>query len=187
MKTELENAIEVLEKGELILYPTATVWGIGCDATNPNAVEKIYKLKNRTSNKALICLVSGIEMLKEYLEDSIPLKALEIIRESEQPITIIYSNPKGIARNLVLEDNTLAVRIAKDDFCRELIKNFEKPIVSTSANISGHHTPKAFEQIDSEIAKGVDYIVNLYREPIEANPSKIIKINLNGDVIVVRE
>lgn len=165
-----------------ILYPTDTVWGIGCDATESVAVAKIYKLKNREESKSLIILVSSVNMLKKYV--SVPKKALEIIKETEKPTTIIYQNPKNIATNAVSkEDNTVAIRIVQDDFCRKLIKKFGKPIISTSANVSGEPTPKSFLKISKPILEGVDYIVNLQQERETTKSSTILKIE--GDSIVV--
>ena len=165
-----------------ILYPTDTVWGIGCDATESAAVAKIYKLKNREESKSLIILVSSVNMLKKYV--SVPKKALEIIKETEKPTTIIYQNPKNIATNAISkEDNTVAIRIVQDDFCRKLIKKFGKPIISTSANVSGEPTPKSFLKISKPILEGVDYIVNLQQERETTKSSTILKIE--GDSIVV--
>ena len=140
--TELNNCIEILEKGGLILYPTDTVWGIGCDATNEKAVQEVYRIKQREDNKALICLVANDAMLEKHVEH-IPDLAYDLMDLSTKPTTIIYDAPKGIAKNLIADDNTLAIRVASDKFCRYLINKFKKPIVSTSANISGHVTPKS--------------------------------------------
>lgn len=168
-----------------ILYPTDTVWGIGCDATESVAVAKIYKLKNREESKSLIILVSSINMLKKYV--SVPKKAIEIIKNAEKPTTIIYQNPKNIAFNAISsEDNTVAIRIVQDDFCRKLIKKFGKPIVSTSANISGDATPKSFSEISQPILESVDYIVSLQQERKTTKSSTILKIEDNK-IIVLRE
>ncbi len=174
-----------LSKNGLILYPTDTVWGIGCDATNPVAVKKVYDLKKREDSKALVCLVSDIEMLKAYVT-SVPDKAIEIIVSATQPTTLIYNNPIGFAHNLVASDNTIAIRIPHSEFCVALIKAFKKPIVSTSANISGESTPKCFEEISDHILKGVDYVVNLQYEKKNAKPSSILKLETDGSVTVIR-
>lgn len=179
------KTINNLIKGEIILYPTDTVWGIGCDATNEVAVKKIYKLKNREESKSLIILVDSIEMLREYL-DEIPEKAIEILNNSKKPTTIIYKNPKNLAKNTIASDNTIAIRIPKNDFCLQLIKEFGKPIVSTSANISGKPTPKSFRDISKSILQSVDYVVDLQQDNTTEKSSTILKID--GDsVIVIRE
>ena len=174
-----------LNKGSTILYPTDTVWGLGCDATNEAAVKKIYKLKNREESKSLIILVDSIEMLQNHVE-SIPEKALETLRTSVKPTTIIYNNPKRLASNAIASDNTIAIRIPKDEFCIQLIKEFGKPIVSTSANVSGEPTPKSFSEISEAILKNVDYVVDLHQEKIAEKSSTILKIE-GDDVIVIRE
>lgn len=174
-----------LKKGSTILYPTDTVWGLGCDATNEEAVKRIYKLKNREESKSLIILVDSIEMLQNHIE-SIPEKALETLRTSVRPTTIIYNNPKGLALNTIALDNTIAIRIPKDEFCIQLIKEFGKPIVSTSANVSGEPTPKSFSEISEAILKNVDYVVDLHQEKIAEKSSTILKIE-GDDVIVIRE
>ena len=133
---EVNESLGVLKRGGLLLYPTDTVWGIGCDATNANAIDKIYALKKRKESKALICLVSDMKMLNQFVEE-IPEVAYNILKYASQPTTIIYDKPIRIAENLVGEDNTLGIRIVQDEFCRTLIKKLGKPLVSTSANISG--------------------------------------------------
>lgn len=168
------------------MYPTDTVWGIGCDATNVEAVKKIYDLKAREDSKALICLVANDFMLEKYIEQ-VPEVAYDLIDLSEKPVTIIYDNPKGIAPNLVASDNSLAVRVASDKFCQYLVNKFKKPIVSTSANISGHPTPKSFIEIDHSVIEGVDYTVNLYRDRKNGSPSSIIKLGTDGTVKVIRK
>ncbi|CAM4171958.1 L-threonylcarbamoyladenylate synthase [Zobellia nedashkovskayae] len=185
LNTEINKCIEVLQNGGLILYPTDTVWGIGCDATNEVAVQKIYDLKQRKDSKALICLVANDAMLERTIEE-VPEVAYDIIDLSTKPTTIIYDKPKGVAKNLVAADNTLGVRVASDKFCRYLINKFKKPIVSTSSNISGRPTPKSFDEIDAVILKGVDYVVNLQPEQKSAVPSAIIKLSNDGTVKVIR-
>ncbi len=186
MQKQLKNTIEILENEGTILYPTDTVWGLGCDATNTDAVKKIYQLKQRDDSKALICLVSDIDMLKKYLK-STPTSALDIISTSTKPTTIIYDSPIGFAENLIASDNTIAIRIPNNEFCKTLIEKFGKPIVSTSANISGEPTPKSFKEISAAILKDVDYVVNLQSEKTTVKPSTIIKINSDGLVTVIRE
>lgn len=184
--TELGNCIEVLQQGGLILYPTDTVWGIGCDATNEHAVRKVYRLKEREDTKALICLVANDAMLEKHVEH-VPDLAYDLIDLSTKPTTIIYDRPKGIAKNLIAQDNTLAIRVASDKFCRYLINTFKTPIVSTSANISGRATPKTFSEIEDVILKGVDYVVNLEPQRTKSTPSSIIKLGNDGTVKVIRE
>jgi L-threonylcarbamoyladenylate synthase len=184
-KKALREAEEVLANGGVILYPTDTVWGLGCDATNSKAVEKIYKIKNRADSKSLICLVSDVAMLERHIEE-VPEPAYDIIDFSEKPTTIIYDAPKGVAASVIADDNSLGIRVAKDKFCKYLITNFKKPIVSTSANISGAPTPKQFEEIDAKILSAVDYIVPLQPEFNQGAASTIIKIKNNGEVRIIR-
>ena len=183
---EIEKATEILNKGGLLLYPTDTVWGIGCDATNPEAVKKIYELKKREDNKALICLVSDIRMLERYVYE-VPEAAYDIVELSDKPTTIIYDQPINVANNLIAEDNTLAIRVASDEFCQKLIRKLKRPMVSTSANISGQPTPKSYSEISKDILKGVDYVVNLHREKQNNTPSTIIKLSNNGVVKIIRK
>jgi L-threonylcarbamoyladenylate synthase len=186
MQNEIQNAFKVLKEGGVILYPTDTVWGIGCDANNAMAVENIFKLKRRHDSKALICLVADDRMLKKYIKN-VPLAAYDIFDVPEQPITIIYDDPQNLAKNPIAEDNTIAIRIPDDEFCFQLLRKFNGAIVSTSANISGQPTPKSFREIPEEILKGVDYIVNLHHEKKMAKPSSIIKLSSDGKVKVIRK
>lgn len=186
MQEEIHNSLKTLKSGGTLLYPTDTVWGLGCDATNVEAVQKIYALKQREESKALICLVSDVVMLERIFRE-IPDAAYDIIDHTDKPTTIIYDKPSGIAKNLIGEDNSLAVRVVKDEFCRQLIKKLNRPIVSTSANISGSPTPKSFKEINNEILSGVDYVVNLHREKICSQPSTIIKLSGSGLVKIIRK
>ncbi|SFD32425.1 L-threonylcarbamoyladenylate synthase [Algibacter pectinivorans] len=186
MQTEINNALQILKNGGIILYPTDTVWGIGCDATNPEAVKKVYNLKNRVDSKALICLVADDRMLKQYV-NTVPETALNIIEISEKPTTIIYDDAKNLAPNLIADDGSIAIRIPNDDFCYWISRKLNKPLVSTSANISGDPTPKSFKEISDEILKGVDYVVNLHHEKICNKPSSIIKISNSNVVKIIRE
>ena len=185
MHTEIKNALQVLKNGGLILYPTDTVWGIGCDATNPEAIQKIYKLKERTDSKALICLVADDRMLKKYVKE-IPSAAFDIIDIADSPTTIIYDEAQNLAQNLIADDGTIAIRIPNDEFCFQLCRKFNGAIVSTSANISGESTPKSYKKISPAILKGVDYVVNLHHEKICSKLSSIIKLSNNGVVKVIR-
>ena len=158
---------------------------LGCASLIRFAVQKIFKIKKRNKSKAMICLVNDINMLKQYVE-YIPDAAEDILKYSQKPTTIIYEKPKHIAENLISEENTLAFRIVKNKFCQNLIQTLNKPIVSTSANTSGKPTPKTFKEIEKEILKGVDYIVNLKSNRKTSTPSSIIKLSNNGKVEVVR-
>lgn len=186
IKEEIESALNVLKRGGLILYPTDTVWGIGCDATNAEAVEKVFQLKKRSDKKSLICLVSDFKMLNEYIEN-VPEVAYDILKYAKKPTTIIYDDPIRVAENIIAEDNSLAMRVAKDDFCKKLIKKFRRPIVSTSANVSDSKTPQSFTEIDTLILEGVDYVVNLHHEKKSGKPSAIIKLKNDGSVKVIRK
>ena len=186
MNTEINNALKILKQGGLILYPTDTVWGIGCDATNVEAVENVFKLKQRNDSKALICLVADDRMLKKYI-NKIPEAALDIIDLAEKPTTIIYDEPQNLAHNLIASDNTIAIRIPNDDFCFQLLRKLNGAIVSTSANISSQPTPNSYKEISQEILKGVDYVVNLHHEKTSSKPSSIIKLSNDGIVKVIRQ
>ncbi|MBJ2175784.1 threonylcarbamoyl-AMP synthase [Aureibaculum sp. A20] len=186
MKQEIKNSLAKLKLGGTILYPTDTVWGLGCDATNEKAVSRIFEIKKRNESKSLVILVDGIEMLKKYVSD-IPEKVVEILNTSERPTTIIYNHPVGLAKNVIAKDNTVAIRIVKHDFCQNIISTLGNPLVSTSANISGMPTPNSFEEIDQSILEAVDYVVNLQLEKITTIPSRIIKISDNGAIVVIRD
>ena len=181
---EVIIALKKLKQRGIILYPTDTVWGIGCDATNEKTVAKIYTIKQREESKSVIILVDSITMLKNYVEE-ISDKAIGIIEKAEEPTTVIYNNPKGLASNVVASDNTVAIRIVKDKFCQELIKQFRKPIVSSSANISDKPTPKSFKEIDKSILEAVDYVVNLRQDKIATRASRIIKILKKGELQIL--
>jgi L-threonylcarbamoyladenylate synthase len=186
LANEIIKALQVLKQGGIILYPTDTVWGIGCDATNPEAIEKIYTLKKRNDSKSLVCLVADDIMLKKYVK-KIPEAAFSIFEVSEKPITIIYDQAQNLANNLIAKDGSIAIRIPDDAFCYQLIRKFNSAIVSTSANISGETTPKSFKEIPNEILKGVDYIVDLPSGKKQKKPSSIIKLSNDGKVQVIRE
>ncbi|WP_435262774.1 L-threonylcarbamoyladenylate synthase [Tenacibaculum sp. nBUS_03] len=182
----INKVSEVLLAGKTILYPTDTVWGLGCDATNDKAVSKIYKIKKREESKSLIILVSSLSMLKEYV--NVPKNVIKVIKESIKPTTIIYQNPIGISGKIInKEDNSVAIRIVKDDFCQKLITQFGKPIVSTSANISGEDTPNSFEDISEEVKLNTEFIVSLLdKKQKTIKPSTILKINKEGLIITLR-
>ena len=180
MQTEINKALDTLKQGGIILYPTDTIWGIGCDATNSNAIEKIFKLKKRADSKALISLVANEQQLK-LITEIIP--DLDI---TSSPITIVYPNVKKLAENLLAENGSAAIRIVQDTFCQKLILSFGKAIVSTSANISGEMAPKQFSEISKEIKNNVDYIVNLRQNELMSTPSSILMINEDTDITKIR-
>ncbi len=175
-----------MKQGGTLLYPTDTVWGLGCDATNPEAVKKIYNLKQREDTKALICLVADDRMLKRYVKE-LPSMAIDIIHIANKPTTIIYDAAQHLAPNLIADDGSIAIRVPDDEFCYQLCRKFNGAVVSTSANISGEATPRSFKEISPAILKGVDYVVNLHREKICHKPSSIIKLSNNGIVKVIRQ
>jgi L-threonylcarbamoyladenylate synthase len=183
---EVQKAFEIIANGGIILYPTDTVWGIGCDATNELAIEKIYALKKRVESKSMIVLMNGEKMMYQVFKN-IPEVAWQIIDLSEKPTTLILDKPKNIAKSIIGIDDTLGVRIVKEPFCFKLMERMKKPLVSTSANISGMFTPKSFKEIAPEIIKGVDYVVNLHQEKICDKPSTIIKLGLDNQVKVIRK
>ena len=185
VEQEIIKSLEVLKNDEVLLYPTDTVWGLGCDATCDTAVEKIYKIKQRSESKSLIILVANVEMLLNYIKD-IPVSVLELLKSVTKPTSIIYKNPVGLAKNVVASDFTVAIRIPDNEFCKELINRFGKPIVSTSANISGNPTPQSFKEIESAILESVDYVVNLQREERNEKSSTILKVEDNGEIVVLR-
>lgn len=187
MNEDIKKACEVLNKGGIILYPTDTIWGIGCDATNEDAVKKIYELKHRADNKSMIVLLDSPAKLDYYIKD-VPELSWDLIEVSEKPLTIIYDDARQVAKNLIAEDGSLAIRITKERFSAELCKRFRKAIVSTSANISGQPSPRNFSEISEDIKNGVDFIVN-YRqdETSTPKPSGIIKLGKGGEIKIIRE
>jgi L-threonylcarbamoyladenylate synthase len=187
LKEEINKALEVLKAGGIILYPTDTVWGLGCDATNAEAVAKIYALKNRADSKSLIILIDNDSKLQSYVSE-IPDVAYDLIEFTEKPLTIIYDGAKNLAKNLIGADGSIGIRIPKHDFCQQLIQRFRKPIVSTSANISGEHTPENFSEISEYILNGVDLIIDLEQESSEKKSSStIIKLGAGGQFEFIRK
>ncbi|MCW2119712.1 L-threonylcarbamoyladenylate synthase [Flavobacterium sp. 7A] len=183
---EILNAYEVIKEGGIILYPTDTVWGIGCDASNPEAVAKIYKLKQRAETQSMICLMNGDKMLYNVFKE-IPEVAWQIMDLSENPTTLILDNPRNVAANIIATDKTLGIRLVKEPFCFKLMERMKKPLVSTSANISGQPTPKSFKEISPAIVSGVDYVVNWNRELVCGKPSTIIKLGNDHQVKIIRK
>jgi len=186
MKEDIVKCISVLQNGGLILYPTDTVWGIGCDATNPEAIEKVFALKGRISSKALITLVGSDSMLERTVVD-MPNIAWDLLDAATSPLTLIYDKVKGIAENAIAEDGSCGIRLTNDVFCQQLIQRFGKPIISTSANQSGEATPMTFSEIDQHILKGVDFVVNFRQnEHTKKKASNIIKLQNNGAIKIIR-
>lgn len=187
MLDDLKKALNILTTGGLILYPTDTIWGIGCDATNEKAVDKIYALKKRKDEKSMIILIDSESELSKYVYQ-IPEIALNLIRTADKPLTIIYPGAQNIARNLVAKDGSIGIRIVRDTFCNTLISKFGRPVVSTSANISGSTWPANYNDINNHIIQSVDYVVKWrQQESAQDRPSGIIKLELNGKVKVIRE
>ena len=186
MIEDIKKACEVLQAGGLILYPTDTIWGIGCDATNEEAVRKVYALKKRMDNKAVLVLTDSTAKLNMYVSD-IPDIAWDLIEVADKPLTIIYANAKNLAPNLLGEDGSVGIRITKEDFSRRLCERFRKPLVSTSANISGESAPKNFQEISDIIKNGGDYIVKYRQDDMsQAKPSNIIKLGDGGVIQIIR-
>lgn len=186
MIEELKKAQEVLYKGGLILYPTDTIWGIGCDATNEDAVRRVYELKQRVDSKAMLVLVDSPAKLQFYVRE-VPEVAWDLVDLAEKPLTIIYPGARNLASNLLAEDGSIGIRLTKEPFSRGLCERFRKAIVSTSANVSGAPSPKNFSEISAEIKNGVDYVVDFRQdEKAPAVPSSIIKIGLGGQIQIIR-
>jgi len=184
---DLKLSLNTLREGGVILYPTDTIWGLGCDATNQDAVEKIFEIKKRSDSRSLIILVNGFGMLERYVKN-IPPIAAEILDVSEKPITIIYPEGKNLAPGICNEDGSVGIRVCTDDFCGELIARFRKPIVSTSANISDSPSPSVFSEIGEDIISSADYVVKYRQSGNNKNtPSSIIKVEDNGVIKIIRK
>ena len=182
----MEKLLETLKSGGIILYPTDTIWGIGCDATDDEAVMKIFELKNRDQNKPLIILVESEKRLQDLVE--VPAIAWDIMDLSEKPITIVYDAPKGISKNLLAEDGSIGIRLVKDEFCKRLISKLNKPIVSTSANFSGEKSPKSFADISQKLINEVDAVAESQKSRVsEWEASSIIRVWNDGRIKVIRE
>jgi len=187
LQDEVKKAIEVMKAGGVILYPTDTVWGIGCDATNAEAVKKIYEIKKREDSKAMLSLIDSEARLSRYVRRVADV-TWDLIEMSDKPLTIIYNNVTGLAPNLIAEDGSAGIRITREEFSKELCFRFQKPIVSTSANISGEPTPQTFDEISDEIKEAVDYVVRYNQRCKEKHkPSSIIKIDENGEFTIIRK
>ena len=187
LQDEVKKAVEVMRNGGVILYPTDTVWGIGCDATNEEAVKRVYEIKRRSDSKALICLVDSEARLTRYVR-RVSDVTWDMIELATKPLTVIYDNATGLAPNLLAEDGSVGIRITNEEFSKELCFRFQKPIVSTSANISGEPTPQTFDEISDEIKNAVDYVVKYSQRCKEKHqPSSIIKINADGEFTIIRK
>ncbi|MBA8985558.1 MULTISPECIES: L-threonylcarbamoyladenylate synthase [Sphingobacterium] len=186
-KEDLNQALETLKSGGLILYPTDTIWGIGCDATNPEAVEKIFALKGRDKGKSMIILLGNDNQLVSYVRE-VPEVAYELLEASEKPLTIIYSNAKNLAPNAIAEDGSIGIRVVKHPFCEQLLQRFRKPIVSTSANISGEPSARNFSEISEDIIQGVDYVVKFGQQELSnGTASTIMKLDPSGKFEFIRK
>lgn len=186
MTDDIKKACEVMQAGGIILYPTDTIWGIGCDATNEKAVQRVYELKRRADNKAMLVLMDSSAKLEAYVND-IPDIAWDLIEVADKPLTIIYSNAKNLATNLLGNDGSVGIRISNEEFSRKLCERFRKPLVSTSANVSGEPSPANFSEVSDVIKNGVDYIVSYRQDDMsKAQPSNIIKLGAGGLIQVIR-
>lgn len=187
LKEEIEKALQVLKEGGIILYPTDTIWGIGCDACNAEAVDKVFKLKGRDAAKSMIILLDTDSKLPSYVRE-VPEIAYDLIEFAENPLTIIYSGAKNLAPNTIGRDGTVAIRITRDDFSKQLIQRFRKPIVSTSANLSNQPSPRNFHEISADILEGVDLVVNWRQEDMtQKQPSTIMKLEPDGRFAFIRK
>jgi|TARA_B110000263_G_scaffold46467_1_gene38550 L-threonylcarbamoyladenylate synthase len=184
IEKEIEKSSKILKDGGIILYPTDTIWGIGCDATNKEAIKRIYTLKKRAKNKALIILIAEYANLYKLIDQVSP-NAYQAMNEKE-PTTVIFDNVRNISQELLAKDGSAAIRLVNDNFCQKLIIKLGQPIISTSANISGGKNPRIFSDINEELKENVDYIVNLRQEEIMNKPSSIIKLNLDGSIEKIR-
>jgi len=186
MDEDIKQALEALRKDGVILYPTDTIWGLGCDATNDNAVSKIFRIKQRKDEKSMIILLDHADKLQEYAE--VPEIARTLLEVADKPLTIIYPGARHVSQSLVAGDGSIGIRIVQDEFCIRLIRKFGRPLVSTSANISGEAYPSEFQKISNSIITSADYVVK-YRQTdrLHGKPSGIIKLGIHGEVKVIRE
>jgi len=186
LKDEVNKALKIVQDGGIILYPTDTIWGIGCDATNTEAVKKIYALKQREENKSMIILLDIDNKLQTYISE-VPDIAYDLIEYAESPLTLVMPGAKNISPALIAEDGSVGVRVSSHPFCQQLIQRLRKPLVSTSANISGKPSPEYFSKIDQDIIDGVDYVVDLDQYSTEIRkPSTIMRLNPNGGFEFIR-
>ncbi|HOI26640.1 MAG TPA: L-threonylcarbamoyladenylate synthase [Paludibacteraceae bacterium] len=187
LEEDLKNAVKVLKEGGVILYPTDTIWGLGCDATNEKAVKKTFEIKKREDSKSMLVLTDSAAKVERLVND-VPAIAWDLIDLSDKPLTIIYSNAKNMAPNLIAADGSVGIRVTKEEFSKKLCEKFRSPIVSTSANISGQPSPANFQEISEEIKNAVDYIVSFRQDDkSKAKPSSIIQLEAGGVVKIIRE
>lgn len=187
MTEEIKKAVEVLRNGDIILYPTDTIWGLGCDATNEKAVQRIYEIKQRSDSKSMLVLLDAPGKLQGYI-DEVPDIAWDLIELADKPLTIIYPNAKNLAKNLIASDKSIGIRITNEAFSKRLCEAFRMPLVSTSANISGQKAPANFKEISADIISKVDYVVNFRQnETTQARPSSILKLGVGGQIEIIRE
>jgi len=187
MQDDIKKACDILRKGGIILYPTDTIWGIGCDATNKEAVKRIYDLKQRDDTKSMLVLMDNPAKLQTYVKE-VPDIAWDLIDLADKPLTIIYDGAKNLAPNLIAPDGSIGIRITAETFSMELCRQFRKPIVSTSANISGDPSPSSFSEIGQTVKEGVDYIVTYrQKEQTKAKPSGIVKLGKDGSIKIIRK
>ena len=187
MQEDIKKACEVLRNGGVILYPTDTIWGIGCDATNEEAVKRVYEIKQRNDSKSMLVLMENPAKLQTYVSE-VPDIAWDLIDLTDKPLTIIYEGAKNLAANLVADDGSVGIRITSELFSSELCRQFRKPIVSTSANLSGEASPANFKEIPDEIKKSVDYVVTYrQKDKTKVQPSSIVKLSKNGTIEIIRK
>ena len=187
MNQDIKKALDVLRSGGVILYPTDTIWGLGCDAENEEAVKRIYEIKKRADSKSMLALIDSPIRLEMYVEE-VPEIAWDLVEQTTKPLTIIYPKAKNLAKNLIADDGSIGIRLVNEGFCHKLISRFQKPIVSTSANISGKDSPNIFDDISQEILDAVDYVVEYKQDDIsEAKASSIIKLSDGGLFKIIRE
>ena len=187
MQDDIKKALEVLQSGGVILYPTDTIWGIGCDATNETAVKRVYEIKRRADSKSMLVLMENVNLLERYMQE-VPEIAYDLIELTDKPMTIIYPDAKNLAPNLLAEDGSVGIRITTERFTQQLIQRFRKPIVSTSANISGEPSPAFFGEVSEEVKSAVDYVVEFRQDDLNpAKPSSIIKLGVGGEIKIIRE
>lgn len=187
MKKDIDKSMDILNAGGVILYPTDTIWGIGCDATNEKAVKRIYRIKQRCDQKSMLVLLDNPNKIPSYINE-MPELAWDLIELSENPLTIIYSGAKNLAPNLIASDGSIGIRISNDEFNQKLINKFKKPLVSTSANISGSNSPQCFDDISQEIIDAVDYVVEWKQDDLKKSQvSSIIKLGTTGEIQIIRK
>lgn len=187
MHDDLKKAVEVLKSGGVILYPTDTIWGIGCDATNAEAVQRIFEIKKREDSKSMLVLMENPALLERYVDD-VPEIAWDLVEITTTPLTVIYQNAKNLAKNLIADDGSVGIRFTKEKFTSQLLQRFRRPLISTSANISGEKSPAFFDEISDEIKSQVDYIVAFRQDDYTpAQPSSIIKLGSGGKIDILRK